>query len=70
MTYARKADANQQDVAAALRRLGVPARGRLPAHPLLDDAAALAARRGDVAALGLPPGLLDGRIVMLAGFEE
>lgn len=46
-------------------RLGVPTRGRLPAHPLLDDAAALAARRADVAALGLPPNLFDGHIARL-----
>lgn len=44
------------------RRLGIDAAGRLPPHPLLDDAAALEARRGDLARLGLPLDLFDRRI--------
>ena len=47
------------------RRLGVNAAGRLPPHPLLDDPAQLAARRRDLAALGLPPDLFDRRIAEL-----
>ncbi len=47
------------------RRLGINAAGRLPAHPLLDDPAQLAARRRDLAALGLPLDLFDRRIAEL-----
>ena len=46
-------------------RLGVATHGRLPPHPLLDDAAALAARRPDLARLGLPVDLFDARIAAL-----
>lgn len=46
-------------------RLGVAAPGRLPAHPLLDDVAALTARRPDLARLGLPLDLFDARIAAL-----
>ena len=46
-------------------RLGIATYGRLPAHALLDDAAALAARRPDLARLGLPLDLFDARIAAL-----
>lgn len=47
------------------RRLGINAAGRLPPHPLLDDPARLAARRPDLADLGLPLDLFDRRIAEL-----
>ena len=47
------------------RRLGIDAAGRLPPHALLDSAAALECRRGDLARLGLPPDLFDRRIEAL-----
>ena len=50
-----------------MARLGAPCFGRLPPHPLLDSAAALAARRGELARLGLPGDLFDGRIAALGG---
>lgn len=46
-------------------RLGVTTHGRLPPHPLLDDADALAGRRSDLARLGLPLDLFDARIAAL-----
>ena len=48
-----------------MARLGAPSPGRLPPHPLLDDAEALAGRRADLAALGLPLDLFDARIAAL-----
>jgi hypothetical protein len=48
-------------------RLGVSVGGRLPPHPLLDDAEALAGRRADLARLGLPLDLFEARIAALGG---
>ena len=48
-----------------IARLGIATHGRLPPHPLLDDAAALMARRPDLARLGLPLDLFDARIAAL-----